>query len=241
MTIAPDAHLGERRVLAWAVHLLTASGAVVGAVALLAIGAGDFRLSALLMLLALAVDSVDGTLARIVGVERLLPRVDGRRLDDMVDFLNYVIVPAVFMVAAGVLSSYWWAALPILASAYGFSQTEAKTQDDFFLGFPSYWNVVALYLWLLEISPAASAAWVTGLSILVFVPIKYVYPSRLKVLGRTTRTAAALWMGVTAVALLNPGWAVPLPLAEISLAFPVYYVLLSLWLGRRRRPAGSRW
>ncbi len=240
MTIAPDAHLGERRALAWAVHLLTASGAVVGAVALLAIGAGDFRLSALLMLVALAVDSVDGTLARIVGVERLLPRVDGRRLDDMVDFLNYVIVPAVFMVAAGVLSSYWWAALPILASAYGFSQTEAKTQDDFFLGFPSYWNVVALYLWLFEISPTASAAWVTGLSILVFVPIRYVYPSKLRVLGRTTQIAAALWMGVTAVAVLNPGWAVPLPLAEVSLAFPVYYVLLSLWLGRRRSPAGSR-
>ncbi len=235
MTIVSEANPGERRVLAWAVHLLTASGAVVGAVALLAIGAGDFRLAALLMLVALAVDSVDGTLARIVGVERLLPRVDGRRLDDMVDFLNYAIVPAVFMVAAGVLSSYWWASLPILASAYGFSQTEAKTEDDFFLGFPSYWNVVALYLWLLQVSPAASAVWVTALSILVFVPIKYIYPSKLKVLGRTTLAAAMLWMGATAVAVLNPAWAAPVPLAEISLVFPAYYVLLSLWLGTLRR------
>jgi phosphatidylcholine synthase len=110
------------------------------------------------MLAALAINSVDGTLARAFGVAEVLPGIDGRRLDDLVDYLNYVIVPAVFMVSSDALPGWGWAALPVLASAYGFSQREAKTDDDFFLGFPSYWNVVAIYLWQLDLSPALSAA-----------------------------------------------------------------------------------
>ncbi len=145
----------RRQTLAWGVHLLTASGAVFGAVALLAIMAGDLSRALLLMGVTLFIDSVDGTLARRVGVAEVLPRIDGRRLDDIVDYLNFVIVPVVFMVAAGSLLHWSFAALPILASAYGFSQNEAKTEDDFFLGWPSYWNVVAAYLWLLHLSPLA--------------------------------------------------------------------------------------
>ncbi len=224
-----------RLLLSWGVHLFTASGAVVGAVALLAIGAGDARLAALLMLTALVIDSVDGALARVVGVGSALPGVDGRRLDDIVDYLNYVIVPVVFLVALGILSSWWWAAAPIVASAYGFSQTDAKTEDNFFLGFPSYWNVVAIYLWLFEIPPVASAALVSGLSILVFVPIKYVHLSRLRVLGRISLAAAAVWIAVVTAAVLSPAWNARLPLAEASLAFPAYYVVLSLRLGGLRR------
>jgi len=141
----------SRVALALGVHGLTASGAVVGVAALLAIGAQDFSLAALLMLVALFIDSVDGTLARAARVKEVLPRFDGRRLDDMVDYLNYVIVPCVFLVAGGLLPHWWAAAPPIPASAYGFSQVDAKTEDDFFLGFPSYWNVIAIYAWLLEV------------------------------------------------------------------------------------------
>ena len=74
-------------------------------------------------------------------------------MDDIVDYLNFVIVPCVFMAAAGNVLSPYWVALPALASAFGFSQKEAKTDDDFFLGFPSYWNVLAFYLWLFELTP----------------------------------------------------------------------------------------
>ena len=150
------------------------------------------------------IDSVDGTLARRVGVARVLPHVDGRRLDDIVDYLNYVIVPAVFLVAAGSVSHWAWAALPVLASAYGFSQTEAKTQDDFFLGWPSYWNVVALYLWLLDISAPAGTAWVCLFTVLVFVPIKYVYPSRMPVLRRSTNALAGAWILVMSANVIWP-------------------------------------
>jgi phosphatidylcholine synthase len=224
-----------RVTLAWGVHAFTASGALVGAAALLAIGAGELSRAAFLMVVALAIDSVDGALARAVRVQDVLPHVDGRRLDDMVDYLNYVIVPAVFLVAGGLITSWIWAAVPILASAYGFSQEQAKTEDDFFLGFPSYWNVVALYLWMLEVSAATGTALVVVLAVLVFVPFKYVYPSKLRVLGRTTLVAGAVWVVFLGIAALAPARLRALGLVQLSLAYPAYYLLLSFRLGGLRR------
>ena len=224
-----------RLTLAWGVHLLTASGAFVGALALLAIGAGELSRAALLMLLALAIDSVDGTLARVAHVDRLLPGINGRRLDDMVDFLNFVIVPAVFMVWAGSLLGWGWAALPILASAYGFSQEKAKTEDDFFLGWPSYWNVVALYLWLFELSPWIGTTLVVLFSAAVFVPLKYVYPSKLTVLRRTTTVAGMAWGLLLIGAVAAPALAARVHALELSLLYPLYYLALSLWLGSPTR------
>ena len=145
-------------------------------------GFGDHRIAAFLMLVGLFIDSVDGTLARRVGVTEHVPHIDGRRLDDVVDFLNYAIVPAVFMLAAGNLLAPGWIAVPILASAYQFSQVEAKTEDDYFLGFPSYWNVVAIYLYLLDARPEVGVWWVLGFSIASFIPLRYLYPSRSRIL-----------------------------------------------------------
>ena len=220
-----------RVLFAWAVHFLTASGAVLGVLALLAVAQGDFPRAAILMLAALAIDSVDGTLARWFRVAEILPGFDGRRLDDLVDYQNYVIVPAVFMVASGTLPGWGWAALPVLASAYGFSQREAKTEDHFFLGFPSYWNVVAIYLWQLDISPAVSAALVTGLTLAVFIPLKYVYPSRMRALWYTTNVGAALWLLAISAAIIWPGSLKGIRLIEITLLYPAYYIAISLWLG----------
>ncbi len=226
-----------RLTLAWGVHLFTASGAVVGALALLCTWQGRLADAGVLMLVALFIDAVDGTLARAVGVKQVLPGVDGRRLDDMVDFLNFVIVPVVFMVSAGSLTSWAWAAPPILASAYGFSQADAKTDDDFFLGWPSYWNVVALYCWLLPLSTTASAAWVVVCSAAIFVPLKYVYPSRVRqpILKHTLNGGGLLWAVVLGAAMLRPDWAERYFLIEASLAYLVYYMALSVWLGDWKR------
>jgi phosphatidylcholine synthase len=192
------------------------------------------------MLAALAIDSVDGTLARWVRVAEVLPGFDGRRLDDLVDYLNYVIVPAVFMVESGALPAWGWAVLPVLASAYGFSQREAKTEDDFFLGFPSYWNVVAIYLWQLDLGPALSAALVTGLSLAVFVPLKYVYPSRTHALWRTTYVGATVWLLALSAAIVWPETFAETRLVEISLVFPAYYIAISMWLGGWHRALAAR-
>jgi phosphatidylcholine synthase len=225
----------SRVALALGVHGFTASGAVVGVATLLAIGAQDFSLAALLMLVALFIDSVDGTLARAARVKEVLPSIDGRRLDDMVDYLNYVIVPAVFMVAVGSLSSWVWTAGPVLASAWGFSQEDAKTEDGFFLGFPSYWNVVAIYLWLLDIAPATGTVIVALFSAAVFVPIKYLYPSQMMALRRTTTLLGGLWYAALVAVVVAPEATAPLRLAKLSLVFPAYYLLVSFFVGGLKR------
>lgn len=222
----------QRKFLAWGVHLFTASGAVFGALALVAIARGDLPFAGVMMLLTMAIDAVDGWMARAVGVSQVLPSVDGRRLDDIVDFLNFVIVPVVFMAAAGSLGHRFWIALPVLASSYGFSQLGAKTEDNFFLGFPSYWNVLALYLWILDLSPASGNAWLLGLSIAVFIPLKYIYPSRMKVLRISTCLSGVLWSLVMTWLILVPEAAARNYVAGISLVYPAYYIALSAWLGR---------
>jgi len=220
--------------LAWGVHLFTASGAVLGALALVAVSAGDLAKASLLMLAALLIDSVDGTLARKVRVSEVLPRINGRRLDDIVDYLNFAIVPVVFMLGSGHLLHWSITALPILASAYGFSQEDAKTDDDFFLGWPSYWNVVAIYLWILGVTPAVGTALVVFFSVAVFVPIKYIYPSKLSVLRKTTAAGGMLWGALLTAAIVEPESSSQFHLLELSLLYPAYYLALSFWLGGGR-------
>ena len=170
-----------RLLLAWLVHLYTALGAAV-AVFTLALAAADrYREALALMGLALILDATDGTFARAARVKELVPRVDGARLDDIVDYLNYVLVPCFLLLWADLLPAghgWWIVCLPLLASAYGFSQTDAKTADHHFLGFPSYWNVVAFYCFVLDSAPWFNALVVIVLSVMVFVPIRYLYPSR---------------------------------------------------------------
>lgn len=222
----------QRKILAWSVHLFTASGGVLGALALVAIARGDLAFAGIMMLVTMAIDAVDGSMARAVGVSEVLPKVDGRRLDDIIDFVNFVIVPVVFMAAAGSLTHWFFVALPVLASSYGFSQLDAKTEDDFFLGFPSYWNVLALYLWLLDLSPGAGDAWLLGLSIAVFVPLKYIYPSKMKVLRISTCVGGMVWTAAMVWIIAFPERATELHASQISLVYPAYYIALSAWLGR---------
>jgi phosphatidylcholine synthase len=226
--------------LSWGVHLLTASGAVLGVFALLCLAEGRLAPAALLMLASLVIDGVDGTLARAVGVTKHIPWFDGRRLDDLVDFLNFVIVPVVFFEASGRILGPAWLVAPILASAYGFSRIDAKTEDDFFLGFPSYWNILAIYLWLLDLSALASTLWIVGLSIAVFVPLKYLYPTKVQpaLLRHSLGVGALVWIGVLVGCIEWPERMGDLPWLELSLAYPAWYLWLSLRRGGLVRHPG---
>lgn len=219
-------------VLAWSVHLLTAGGAVLAVLGLWEVARGGFARAAIYMIAAMAVDAVDGTLARRVSVAERIPSIDGRRLDDIVDFLNFAIVPVVFLLAWGAFPHWAVAVAPVLASAYGFAQRDAKTADDFFLGWPSYWNVVALYVWLFALPPAWATAVVLLFSALVFVPLKYVYPSKLRRMRLVTNVAGTVWVWVLAFIVWFPEAAERWHLDTASLVFPAWYVVLSAWLGR---------
>jgi phosphatidylcholine synthase len=219
------------KAIAWSVHGFTASGAVLGVFALFEIGRGGFARAVIYMLAALAIDSVDGSLARRARVAEQLPRIDGRTLDDVVDYLNYAIVPVVFLLELGAFAHWSLVLLPVLAGSYGFAQVDVKTEDDFFLGWPSYWNVVAFYVWLLELSPATASAWVALFAALTFVPLKYIYPSKMRRLRGVTAVGGTLWM--IAMAFISqgaPGGARDLA-TWLSLVYPAYYVAVSAWLG----------
>jgi phosphatidylcholine synthase len=225
-----------QRAGAWAVHLYTATGALTGFAAVLAIIATDYRTAFLWMVAATFVDATDGVLARLARVKERAPGFDGARLDDIVDYLTYVFAPVLLLHHAGSLPSGWGgvaAAAPLLSSAYGFAAVDAKSDDSFFTGFPSYWNVVAVYLFAAGLPPGVNAAILWVLSALVFVRIGYVYPTRTPVLRGLTLGLSAIWAGMMiAIILTVPN--VPRSLLIASFFFPVYYTALSFALHSRR-------
>jgi phosphatidylcholine synthase len=125
------------------------------------------------------------------------------------------------------------AVMPLLASAYQFCRVDAKTDDHLFMGFPSYWNVVAFYVVVLDLSPVTVAVLLTVCAALVFLPIGYVYPSRTDTLRRPTLALTTVWLISYAVLLGQVPDPAPVWLA-ISLGYVVYYVALSLHLTARR-------
>ena len=174
---------------AWLVHLYTASGALSAFFGTLAVFAGNYREALLWMVVATFVDATDGLLARPARSRNGFPTFDGARLDDIVDYLTFVFLPVLFLYQSGALPDGWGgtvASVVLLSSAYGFASDDAKTDDHFFTGFPSYWNIVALYLHIARAPPAMNAVILLALSVLVFWRIGYVYPSRTPTLRSLT-------------------------------------------------------
>jgi phosphatidylcholine synthase len=189
------------------------------------------------MALATFIDATDGQLARRFNVKQVLPQFNGARLDDIVDYLNYVVVPIVLAYQAGLLPAGVWglvvASAPLISSGYGFSLEEAKVADAAanysFTGFPSYWNIVVFYLYVFGWSVAVNVAILLLLSFLVFVPIRYLYPSRSTVARGTTYVLGTTWAAMMLVIMAQlPEPSRPLALA--SLFFPIYYVAMSLYV-----------
>lgn len=238
----------KQKLLAWLVHLYTASGLALAAAIAVCIVRGDaesLRWALVLMLVATVIDATDGWLARWARVKEVVPSFDGRRLDDIVDFQTYTSLPLLLIWRAELLPAgqEWWLLLPLLASAYGFSQADAKTDDGFFLGFPSYWNVVALYLYQLRPAGWLSLAVILLLALLTFVPSRYLYPSQSGRFNRATTLLGVIWGVLLLVILAQPPGEAQ-SLAVISLAFPIYYLLLSWAISvtywRRRRYGDGR-
>jgi phosphatidylcholine synthase len=223
--------------VAYLVHAYTATGVIWGFLALRATMGGDHRTALLWLVLATFVDATDGFLARFVDIARRAPLIDGARLDDIVDYVTFVLAPAVIVWSAALTPPTWTVPVVsamLLSSACGFARRDAKTADHYFTGFPSYWNIVVVYLLALRTPPAVNAALLVALAVLVFVPIRYVYPSRTVTLMRTTIVFCTLW-GMQMLALI---WTLPDPPAWLTmsaLAFPLYYTALSFYLSARRQ------
>jgi len=231
---------GWLRAGAGAVHLYTASGTALALLIVLAAIEGDAVRALWLGLVALVIDGTDGMLARRLRVRERLPWFDGARLDDIVDYLTYAFAPVLLLWMDGRLPEGAWgtalAVVPLLASSYQFCRVDAKTDDHLFLGFPSYWNVVAFYVIVMDLGAAVTATVLLVCSVLVFVPIGYLYPSRTTAFRRTNLALTAAWLGAYALILSQMPDPSPL-LVALSLAYLAYYLAVSLALTARRRRA----
>jgi phosphatidylcholine synthase len=203
-----DDRSGLSAASAWLVHALTASGAVLALLALVAVVEREWGQALGWLLAALAVDGIDGTLARKAQVKTRLPRIDGETLDLITDYLTYVLVPAVLIWRAALVPeplALWLAALILVSSLYCFTRRDLKTDDNYFRGFPALWNIVALYLFAARADPSIGALAVLFFAALTFAPVHFVHPFRVTDYGRWLPLLALMWTVATG-ALLWPGW-----------------------------------
>jgi phosphatidylcholine synthase len=232
--------MNKTKIIAACVHLYTASGLVISLVAAMALRSHAIELFLSALWLAVIVDSTDGVLARHYKVKQVLPSFSGRRLDDITDYITYVFLPVIGMIEFGVLpvNLSWLAVFPLLASGYGFCQDIAKTEESF-VGFPSYWNVLFIYLYLLKISTGWVVVLLLTCAVLVFVPIRYIYPSRTRWLQKTTLALSFVYGILMAIICLfaQKDWIEPV--VKVSLFYPAYYTIISLLHHRRIMKYGN--
>ena len=230
------------KVRAYAVHLYTASGIVFAflAAAELCARQPDPRWVFLWLTIAVLIDCTDGPLARRWHVKRYAKRIDGRTIDDIVDYITYTFLPLLLVWRMQWLPSPGglWVAPAMVVSLLGFANTGAKQEEEgFFLGFPSYWNVFAFYagLWSTHYGPYVPAVMLAILTLLTVLPIRFVYPNlAVPPWKRILWLVTALWLSLLLVILpLYP--AVPAWLMWTSLTYPGFYILLSVYLDRLAR------
>lgn len=227
----------QRRCLGWLVHIFTASGAFVGLLALLAIYRHQLLPAFWMMGIAVVIDAVDGMFARMIKIKVAVPQINGELLDNIVDFVNYTIVPAFFILVTDLVPAYWCVLCVIaitFSSAYQFTQVDAKTSDHFFKGFPSYWNIAIFYLYFWQMSPTTNLIILLVLAVLSFIPIKYIYPSRLDYLthSKALRLATMIATFIFGCATGGLMWVFPETnhlLVFVSMLYMVLYVVFSLY------------
>ena len=223
------------RAFAWGAHFITASGLIFGFLGLISLLNGEQPLAFLFMGLALLVDGVDGSFARFVKVEEALPDVDGTTLDNVIDMFNYTILP--------VLMIYWYSMVPynlvnvtcimiLLVSCYTFSDKRIKTSDYYFSGFSAFWNLLVLFLFILDLGLWFNFISICVCVILTFVPVKIIHPLRVKNLRSLTIAFLAFWSISTLFLVLEEEYQVPEQIRHIVyviwLATSGYFVWVSL-------------
>jgi phosphatidylcholine synthase len=219
-----------KRVAATAVHVFTGLGSVFGLLALLAAANGAWEQTFAWLGVALIIDGADGPLARAIQVEKVLPRFSGKDLDNAVDYLNYVAVPAFVVARAGIVPeglATASASIIILVSLYHFADMRSKTGDGYFVGFPAIWNIVVLYCLVLGLPRNVSLLLLAVCAGLTFVPLYWVHPLRLRRLRPLTIGVIGVW-GVAAIACLVHGFPGEIWEHAIFVTGAIYFVAIGV-------------
>lgn len=244
LNLRPQAERELKKGIAWAVHAFTTCGIVAGFLALVSVLKGDAVAAFVWLGIALFVDGIDGTLARKARVLEYTPNFDGRTLDNVIDFFTYVAVPALMV--------YWFNMVPVpyffepstwslicaatimAVSCYTFANVGMKSDDYYFVGFPAIWNVVVLYFYVIETGWQVNLITIVALSILTFVPIKFVHPLRVTHWREITIPMTVLWAAMTLSLVIGskdkgPADAVYKVQLWVWGATSIYFAAISLW------------
>ncbi len=216
------------KVAAYGVHVFTAVGAVLGLWAIILTFQGYFQYAIWVLFTAVIIDSVDGVLARAVNIHQNAPRIDGALMDNIIDFVTWTVAPLVWIYAVTQIP-VWVLMICALASIFGFTNVEAKSSDDFFTGFPSFWNLVVFYIYLLALSTTLASVILLSFAIATLIPVRFIYPSKTTYF-RTVTIALGLVYFFQIIALLMFFDKSPMLLVYSSFIFPVYYFGTSFYL-----------
>ena len=219
------------KVQSWLVHFFTATGALAGFLSFVAILNDNIFIAFIWLSLAFFIDGVDGTLARRYKVKELASNIDGSILDNIVDYLNYVFIPAVML--------YWFNLVPedltllsvaliLIVSCYTFANTKVKTKDFFFRGFPAVWNIVIFYLFVIGSSQLTNFLVIIFFSVMTFIPLKYVHPFRVKEKKSLNLFLTFIW-GLCCVFLLLDLRDPPTQLSTYRYLYYWLWVVLNLY------------
>ncbi len=222
---------------AWMVHALTASGALLAFLAFVAMEQAEWRLALCWLAAALVIDGIDGPLARLADVKRNTPRIDGNTLDLVVDYLTYVFLPTIFIYRAGLIPAplaLLLVALIQFSSLYHYARLDLKSADNYFVGFPAMWNIVAFYLFLAQPGPAAGAVTVIVLAALTFMPVYFVHPVRVRDFRPWLGIVTAVWV-IASAALLWPYWSPETAAILLTLSLAGAAALVTMGLLRTLR------
>ncbi|MNO82564.1 Phosphatidylcholine synthase [compost metagenome] len=228
LTITPM-HISKAK--AWSVHAVTASGVILALMALLALV--DNRPQACLLWLgvALLVDGLDGTLARRFHVKSVLPHFDGSTLDLVIDYLTYVFIPAIFIyryIPLPVYSELPVVGVILVSSLFCFCNVNMKSQDNYFVGFPAAWNVVAMFFFVFDLHPWVSLVTVLVLAGLTLTKMKFLHPFRVREFMPLNIAVTFIWMLSSALLIVQQPDDRPW-LLGIWFVASAYFVGVCLW------------
>jgi phosphatidylcholine synthase len=223
--------MNVRIAAAAAVHAFTALGIVCALMAILAIWSSSYEVAFAWLGIAFVIDGLDGTFARAADVTTHLPRFSGERLDMVIDYITYVLIPVLALLQAGFLQGNLGLVLGaaiLMSSLYHFADHGNKSDDNCFVGFPAIWNIVAFYFFAFATPTWLVAAVVTLCVVLTFVPMRWVHPMRVKRFRMVTALACVVWAGAAALVVWY-GFPAGQYIKAALLVVLAYGVGLSLW------------
>ena len=220
----------------YALHALTASGAVAGMLALQAVIDGHWRMALIWLIVCQILDGLDGPIARRLEVTIHAPRIDGHILDLVVDYITCVLVPMALLVRLDLLPHHYQtlvAGFIILFSAIWFARTDLETEDHWFNGFPAVWNLVIPTLLIIGADKDEVLVVTLVLSALQLTNFKIPHLARVAKLRNLTLPLTALYLIDLTFLSWNfsdlGGQKINTAQEVFLIAFPIYVAILSIW------------